>query len=59
MDPEQRKVLALRFESFLNLNYNCECRDVDCPNNFYEAQVLVEIIDEVLNSGAETNAVTD
>lgn len=54
---EQRKILAQRFENFLNLNYNCDCNDVDCPNNLYEAQMLMEIIDETLNVDPDNNAV--
>jgi hypothetical protein len=59
IDPEHKKILLQRFESFLNLNYNCECTDPECSNNLYEAIVLVEIIEEVFAMGTDHNDITN
>jgi len=49
LSADQREQLLKRFESFMNANYKCDCDDTDCPNNFYESTVLVEIVEEILD----------
>jgi len=50
MDPELQDVILRRFTNFLNLNYPCSCSDADCPQNYYEAEEMVRMIEEELKN---------
>lgn len=52
----QKEKLASQFESFLNLNYNCTCGDVECTNNYYEAQFMADIVEKALQEAGITQS---
>lgn len=45
--------LKNKFERFLNLNYPCDCVDVKCSGNKFEAEELVAIVQQFLETSSE------
>lgn len=50
LDGDKRKTLLQGVENFLNRNYPCKCPadDEQCPGNYYEAEAIVEMVEDVI-----------